>query len=156
MAKVSILQFFRAAAAAALALGVAVAAQSARAADPIQSQETNIAGVTADIVECKRAEGVLTLKLRFSGQVKEAFYVISGRNYDHYYLSAGTKKYLVLRDSEGTPLASPADGGGTVSAHLEKGAFTFWAKYPAPPADVTKVNIYTPLTPPFDDVPVSD
>jgi len=42
-------------------------------------------------------------------------------------------------------------------ASLDKGgSFTWWAKYPAPPSEVKKVNCVTPLGAPFDDVPVSD
>jgi hypothetical protein len=32
----------------------------------------------------------------------------------------------------------------------------WYAKYPAPPAEVKKVSYYTRATPPFEDVPVSD
>ena len=144
-----------------LAIGGNLAAHSpSRAAGPIQVQDTNTAGVVAELTECKRQEGTLTIKIRFrnTGEaLKSSFYVIDGRNYDKYYFTASNKKYFVLRDSEKTPLASPEPGGGNLGVRLDKGgAFTFWAKYPAPPADIKKISVYTPLTPPFDNVPISD
>jgi hypothetical protein len=139
--------------------GMLAAHVPASAADPIQTQDTNNANVVAELMECKRQEGTLTIRIRFrnTGDKAERVDVISGRNYDSYYLTASNKKYFVLRDSEKAPLAVASDGGGFVTARIDKGgAYTFWAKYPAPPADIKKVSLYTPLTPPFDNVPISD
>lgn len=129
------------------------------AADAIQAQDSNIDGVVAEVVECKRQDGTLTVKIRFrnTSEKKISFRAIEGRNYDSYYLTVSNKKFFVLRDTEKTPLATPADGSGYAGASLDKNAaYTFWAKYPAPPADAKLVNIFTPLTPPFDNVPISD
>ena len=126
---------------------------------PIQTQETNQTGIVADLVECKRSEGVLSIKVRFrnTGDAKVSVPVIKGRNYDDYYVTAGGKKFFVLRDTEKVPLAAPSDGFGNLSANLEKGQGTlWWAKYPAPPAEVRKVSYFTPLGPPFEDVPITD
>jgi hypothetical protein len=144
-----------------LALGVVAATLSygSARAQAIQSQETNIAGIVAEVVECKRQDGVLTIRMRLRNTSDKEIRVdlISGRNYDSYYVTAGSKKYLVLRDSEQTPLAPSADGFGKVSTQVAKGAtYLWWARYPAPPADVKKVSYFTPFTPPFDNVPIAD
>ena len=131
---------------------------SARA-QAIQGQETNIAGIVAEVVECKRQDGALTVRMRLRNTSDKEIRVdlISNRNYDTYYVTAGSKKYLVLRDSEQTPLAPPADVFGKVSVQVAKGAaYLWWARYPAPPADVKRVSYFTPLTPPFDNVPITD
>lgn len=128
-------------------------------AQAIQSQETNIGGIVAEIVECKRQEGVLTVRMRLRNTSDKEIRidVISGRNFDAYYVTAGSKKYLVLRDSEKTPLAPQVDAFGKVSADIAKGGtYLWWARYPAPPADVKKVSYFTPLTPPFDNIPIAD
>lgn len=126
---------------------------------PIASSDTNVNGVVADVIECKRKEGVLTLKIRLrnTGTAEARVDLIKSRNYDEYYLTAGTKKYFILRDTEKTPLAPESDGSGGLSTRIPvNGAYTWWAKYPAPAADVKTVNVYTPLAPPLDDVPITD
>ncbi len=125
----------------------------------LASQDTNVAGVVGELIECKRREGVLTIKLRFrnTGAEKASFYMIDGRNYDAQYVTAESKKYFVLRDSEKVPLAPQPDGGGNLSVSLEpNGAWTWWAKYPAPPAEVKSVSYFTSVSPPFEDVPITD
>ena len=124
-----------------------------------KSQDTNISGVVAEITECSRADGVLTIRLRLRNTTdnKARVSLISGRNYDAYYVTAANKKYFVLRDSEKTPLTLTADGFGNVTADIEKGAsYVWWAKFPAPPADVKKVSLFTPIAPPFDNIPITD
>jgi len=131
----------------------------AETAPPIASSDTNVSGVVAEVTECKRKEGTLTVKIRLrnTGDAEAKVDVIKSRNCDAWYLTAGTKKYFILRDTEETPLAPQSDPGGGVTARIPaNGSFNWWAKYPAPPADVKSVNVYTPLTPPLDDVPISD
>jgi hypothetical protein len=55
-------------------------------------------------------------------------------------------------------LAIAADSyDGTLTPTIAPGGpFTFWAKYPAPPANIKKFSFYWPLGSPFDDVPITD
>lgn len=128
----------------------------------LASQDTNVAGVVGEIVECKRKEGVLTIKLPScaSGtpaRKKPSFYMIDGGNYDAQYVTAGSKKYFVLRDSEKVPLAPQPNPGGNISVRLAPNAtWTWWAKYPAPPAEVKSVSYFTSVAPPFEDIPITD
>jgi hypothetical protein len=140
-----------------LAFAVPAAAQAQ--VPPIQTQETNEAGVVAELTECRRSEGVLSIKVRLrnTGPAPVQVTAIRDRAYDHYYVVAGGKKYFVLRDTEKEPLATVADNSGSVYANLDKGgSFTWWAKYPAPPSEIKKVDYVTPLGAPFEDVPVSE
>lgn len=150
----------RAVAFAVVAAAGGAAAQPAPAPAPLAVQDTNHPGVVAELIECKRKDGVLTVKVRFrNGGAEEAsFYLIgSSADYDKQYVTAGSKKYFVLRDSEKTPLASQADGGGNVRVALPAGAsWTWWAKYPAPPPEVTEIAYFTSAGAPFEDVPVTD
>jgi len=127
--------------------------------DAIQTQETNIGGLVADITQCKRKDGVVTLRVRLrntSDQKANVYFTNGYGAYDKYYLTAGDKKYFILRDSEGAPLATD-EGGGYTNVDIEKGAsYTWWAKYPAPPPDVTGVSFYSAFAPPFEDVPITD
>ena len=140
-------------------VGVPVARGRAQT-EAIQSQDTNIGGLVADITQCKRKDGVLTLKVRVrnTSSKKVNIYFTNGlRAYDNYYLTAGDKKYFVLRDTEDKPLATNESGEGYTNIDIEKdGSYTWWAKYPAPPADVTSVTFYTSFAPPFEDLPITD
>lgn len=132
----------------------------AQAVNPIQSQDTHTTGIIAELIECKREDGVMTIRLRLRNTTDNAVDItlINARNYDAYYVTAGNKKYFVLRDSEKQTLTPQTEGGsGEIRVKLAKGGtYVWWAKYPAPPADVKKVSYYTPLTPPFDNVPIKD
>lgn len=142
-----------------LVFGVAGRAM-AQSADVVQSQDTNIGGLVGEITQVKRKEGVITVKLRLrntSGTKANVYFTDGYAAYDKYYVTAGDKKYFVLRDSEGVPLATDAQGGGYTNIDIAKDAsYTWWAKFPAPPAEVTSVTFYSPVAPPFEDLPITD
>jgi hypothetical protein len=132
----------------------------AQTGDVIQSQDTNVGGLVAEITQCKRKDGVLTLKVRVrntSSEKVNIYFTDGPAAYDQYYVTAGDKKYFVLRDTEDKPLATNENGQGYTNVDIEKdGSYTWWAKYPAPPAEVTSVTFYTSFAPPFEDVPITD
>ena len=132
----------------------------AQAAKPLQVKETNVEGVNAEVVEAVRKEGVLTIKIRYrNGGASPAKVVFTndGRDVDHYYVVAGSTKFLVLKDAKNVPLMNALNSHGGLYAELKPaGSFLFWAKYPAPPADAKKVNVHTPLAPPIEDVPLTE
>lgn len=147
-------------------LRIAPAAAQTASAALSEAQDVNGAtGVVAEIVQCKRDSGVLSIRMRLrnTGSEDASITLVGGGNYDQYYVTAGSKKYFVLRDTEKVPLASPINhragepGFAAVVANLPKGgSYTWYAKYPAPPVDVKKINYYTPITVPFEDVPIND
>ena len=145
-----------------LAAGIAIFGELAfaQAGAKPQSQETVVDGVTAEIAEAVRKEGVLTLKVRYrntgSAPAKVKIYSGSGDT-GRYYVTAGSTKFLMLKDSKGSPLSVQYDTHGNLGAEIKpNGSYLFWAKYPAPPADAKKVNFYNPHTPPFEDVPITE
>lgn len=133
------------------ASGVAVPAP----ATVIQVQEVNAPGLVAELTEVTRKDGVLTVKVRFrntgSETLHHAFETHHGR-YERFYVTAGDQKYFVLKDSEGEPLAPKY-----LTVDLDPGATsTWWAKFPAPPASATAIDLVIADTPPFEDVPIAD
>ena len=125
----------------------------------IQSQDLNTAGFVAEITEARRSEGVLSLKIRLknTGTKAERIPIYKDRNSAAFYVQAESKKYLMLTDTEKVPLTAAWDGLGSVSPQVASGAsYSWWAKYPAPPASVKKISFYWPLGAPFDDVPITD
>ena len=125
----------------------------------LKTEDTNISGVVAEVTECARKDGVLSVKVRFRSTLKEAknLTLIENRNYEKYYVTAANKKYFILKDSEGTYLTAQASGIGSLMVRLDPGGqYIWWAKYPAPPAEVKAVTLMTPVAPPIEDIPISD
>ena len=144
--------------AAAIALGTPLVPGYALA--QVAKSDTSVDGVTAEISEAVRKEGVLTVKMRLrNGGTAAAKVALSAdfRDADKYYAVSGSTKLLVLKDTKGFPLMVQLDNYGALNADIKPGgSFLFWAKYPAPPADARKFTFYTPLTPPIEDVPITD
>jgi len=137
----------------------APAQPAAPAASAIQTQDTNSPGIVADLMECKRKEGVLTIKIKFrnTSNARAKHQIYDRREYYEYYVTAANKKYFPLKDSEDTYLATQANAFGSASADLDPGqTYLWWAKYPAPPQDVKKIQFTMPRVAPFDDIPITD
>jgi hypothetical protein len=121
-----------------------------------QVQDTNIQGVVAELTECTRKEGVLTVKVRFRNTSdKQMWLSIDSHHgaYDGFYVMATNKKYFVLKDAEGAPVAPKYLGG----VNLAKGeVYQWWAKFPAPPIEIKQAKLIIPQVLPFEDVPIVD
>lgn len=127
---------------------------------PLQTQETNFDGITAEVTEVTRKEGVLTVKLRFRNNGAKPIHIYVLGNWgdvDKFYVVAGSSKMMPLRDSQKAALMSPSDGGGNLYPEIKPGgSFIFWAKYPAPPASAKKITYMTPHAAPFEDLPITE
>lgn len=146
------------AAALVLAAGAALPDAHAQPAKP-QALETNVDGITAEITEMQRKEGVLTLKVRYrnTGAKDVSLDLLGGGGVSSHYVTAGTSKLMVLRDSKNVPLMPPLSGGILLNPTIKGGgSYLFWAKFPAPPADVKKVSYYSPVMPPVEDIPIAE
>jgi hypothetical protein len=139
---------------------MAAGASMAQDKKPLQVQETNFDGITAEVTEVSRKDGVLTVKLRYrnTGAKATHVYVVGGsEDVDKFYVVSGNSKMLPLRDSQKYPVMTPGNGVGTVGTDIKPGgSFLFWGKYPAPPATVKKVTYMTPHAPPFEDLPITE
>jgi hypothetical protein len=135
---------------------------AAQSSDVIQTQDANLDGVVAELTQCQRSEGVLTIKVRFRNNADKERHLVfthwnaAGSDNPKFYVTAGNKKYFLLADSDGTVLSINSTGNG-FEASLDPGkTLIWWGKYPAPPADVKKINFMMPVTTPFDAVPITD
>ncbi len=126
----------------------------------IQTQDATTSGIVAELTQCKRSEGVLSIKVRFRNTSSKKIHLTiyeSGATFEKFYVTAGKKKYFILKDSEGTYLAPAGSGAGVLDMDLGPGeSFPWWAKFPAPPVEEKKIGLMTPLTSPFEDVPITD
>ncbi|HTX38726.1 MAG TPA: hypothetical protein VME43_27055 [Bryobacteraceae bacterium] len=128
------------------------------AAAVIKTGDTNTTGVAAEVTECSRKDGVLSVKVRFhnTSAAQKRLDLIGSRNYEKYYVTAANKKYFILKDSEGTYLTPQADQFGNLGVDLDAGGqYTWWAKFPAPPAEVKEVSLYLANAAPLEDIPIS-
>lgn len=145
---------------AAAAMVAAMATVQAQEKKPLQVQETNAEGISAEVTEVTRKEGVLTVKLRFrnTGAKPVRMNILSNHgDPDKFYTVAGSSKMMPLRDSQRAPLMSASDGTGMLHVEVKPaGSYLFWAKFPAPPASAKKVTLITPHTPPFEDLPITE
>ena len=135
---------------------------AAQPSDLIQTQDATVDGVVAELTQCLRSEGVLTIKVRFRNNADKQMHLIfthwnaAGSDNPKFYVTAGNKKYFLLADSDGTVLSINSTGNG-FEASLDPGkTLIWWGKYPAPPADIKKINFMMPVTTPFEAVPITD
>lgn len=133
------------------------ASPQATALVPLAVEQHAKSGIEIALMEVRRTSGnTVTVRWQYrntgtSGQDLDELwngYSIADRAY--LIDSENKKKYLVVRDAENTPIASDHR-----DRHIPAGKSTgSWARFPAPPADVTKITIAIPNAPPFEDVPI--
>lgn len=135
------------------------AAQTKPVDKPFASRELDVEGIVADVVESDRKDGVLTVRVRFRnvGDKPAKLPLVDAQGYVHTYLVSGNTKYPLLADDRGKQLATPRDGGGWLEPTIKpKATWSWWGKFPAPPADRKAYSLYLKVGPPIDDVPIVD
>jgi hypothetical protein len=140
------------------------AAPMAAATAIASAQYSDDPSLRADLLEVKRVSGgALLIRWRLvdtaGGQQGAGLVAAAPKavNYggwswaDLYYTDpAENKKYGVLTDTEGNRLLDVYSGDLQPGQERDS-----WSKFPAPPATSTKVTIYIPKFPPFEDTPIS-
>ena len=135
--------------------GAAVAQQE----KPLATRALDIEGITAEVIESVRKEGILTVRVRFRNTTDKPikFLLVHAGRYDDNYVSAGDTKYTIVRDAKKDVVATPTDGGGWIEPTIKaKGTFGWWAKFPAPPPERKTYTLYLKVGPPIEDVPIVD
>jgi hypothetical protein len=120
-------------------------------------------GARIEVQELKRTSGdTLSLKFAVINDSAESFgfghnFIEPGKNSDYGSISGvhliegvGKKKYFVVRDTEGACLCSRG-----LSSVASKSRANLWAKFPAPPADISKITVVVPHFTPMEDVRIS-
>ena len=126
---------------------------------PLASRELDVEGVVADVIESNRKDGVLTVRVRFrnTGAKPAKLPLVDAQGYVHTYVLAGNTKYALLKDDRGHQVATPRDGGGWLEPTIKpKTTWSWWGKFPAPPADRKSYALYLKVGPPIDDIPILD
>ena len=131
----------------------------------IASAEGEKSGVHVDVTELKRTSGgTINLKFTITNGGSEFFnthgsylgdHAISADDYSdvsgiHLVDPVNKKKYFVVVDTDKHCLCSKDVAGAKPGEKL-----SLWAKFPAPPPEVTKVTIEVPHFQPMDDVTIA-
>lgn len=130
-------------------------------AKPLATRDLDVEGVVAEVIESVRKEGTLTVRVRFRNVGAEPAKIsLAGGGQSYHtanYIVAGDTKYEIMRDSGGSVLATPRDGGGWLEPTIRpKGTFMWWAKYQAPPAAQNSYTLFLKVGPPIEDIPIID
>ena len=156
-------------------VGCALAFQTSRAQEPsstaksetsassttaAQKADTEWDGITVELQSVTRGEGdTIMLKWKYSntGSKEADISKLASLSHDNladhvYYIDPGNKKkYMVVKDAKGKAVASDQK-----YLTLEAGSSRAgWAKFPAPPASVSKIDVYLPGAPPFERVTIT-
>jgi len=136
----------------------------AGAATPIASTESNVAGVTIDLMTLERKGNVLSVKwaVRNAGDKStDVAFQLRGDKVTTYLVDEENGiKYFVLTDKEGAALASENDYTSSshgISEPVDAGETKrFWAKFPAPPAEVKAITVMFTEAEPLEGVAITD
>jgi hypothetical protein len=131
----------------------------AAASSSAQKTDTEWNGISAELTSVTRGDGdTITIKFKYTNTGSEPVNIsrVSQIQHDNiaekvYYIDPrNKKKYLVIKDTAGAPVAS-----NMTYLELKPGeSKAAWLKLPAPPADVTAITVYIPGAPPFESVPI--
>ncbi|PSJ54385.1 hypothetical protein C7I85_27365 [Mesorhizobium soli] len=111
------------------------------------------------MIEAVRHADILTIKLRFkplvAGKVERIYDSISKSDYENsFYVLAGSKKHLLLTDSNDKPLTNPYLVIKTTNGSATAGSWH--GRFPAPPKDVTEVSLTIPGIETLDAIKITD
>jgi outer membrane protein OmpA-like peptidoglycan-associated protein len=125
-----------------------------------QPVETELDGVTAEVVELRQAGGILRLAIRFSNAGNAQTDPLPfGIGRISLVDVKSKKKYFPLMDAEKRYVAGPKSDwidGGRIGLRIPaKGSTVLWAYFEAVTAG-TVMNVEVPFTFPFESVPVTE
>ena len=74
----------------------AAPALQASAGSVLKSVDTDTPGIVAEVIECSRKDGVLSIRVRLrnTSAAPVRMSIIKTRNFDAYYVTAGSKRVL--------------------------------------------------------------
>ncbi|QVQ29546.1 hypothetical protein HLG70_00860 [Achromobacter deleyi] len=120
---------------------------------------TESGSAEGQVIEAVRSGDILSIKVRFKPLVPSKTEMLySGISKDDYensfYVIAGNKKHLLLKDSNDKPLTNPKVLIRTSKDAPIAGAWQ--GKFPAPPKEVSEVSLTIPGVETFDAIKITD
>ncbi len=126
---------------------------------PLATGLTESGTAEGQVVEAVRSGDILSIKVRFKplvpSKTEMLYSQITKDDYENsFYVIAGNKKHLLLKDSNDRPLTNPKLVIKTSKDAPIAGAWQ--GKFPAPPKEVTEVSLSIPGVETFDAIKISD
>jgi hypothetical protein len=143
----------------ALTLLVVLGISQVNAADPLQTQIGVSGDVEVDLIRIGASSGVLTAVFAYRNIGSEDIQIAYPVSSVYFLEKSEGKKYHVLTDEKGYPLATPLDG-----ERIRVPAWEFkpgskklvWFKFPAPPDGTAEIDIVLPDALPFENVSLGE
>ncbi|MDX1661760.1 MAG: hypothetical protein R3326_08220 [Gemmatimonadota bacterium] len=119
----------------------------------IAAVRTDVGGVVADLLTAERADGRLTVAIRFRNTAGRGRRVEIPDDYESgWRLEAGGRDWPLATEPDGDPLANEPP-----RRVLEPAQSALWrGTFVAPPRDVKTFRLEVPGVRPFEDVPIID
>lgn len=143
-------------------LGFCMALASAAHAEPsapLATGLTNSGTAEGQVIDAVRSGEILSIKIRFKpvvmAKTEMIYSQISKSDYENsFYVIAGKKKHLLLKDSNDVPLTNPKVLIRTSSDAPIAGSWQ--GKFPAPPKEIKEVSLTIPGVETFDGIQITD
>jgi outer membrane protein OmpA-like peptidoglycan-associated protein len=125
-----------------------------------QPVETEVAGVTAEVVELRQANGVLRLAVRFANSADKT-QEFTRYTFDRIVLVdvKSKKKHFPIKDASGQYIGGPIGdwmSGGRIELKIPKNQVSVLWAYFEPVAPGSVMNVEVPNVFPFENVPVTE
>src|ERR1700730_3738153 len=121
---------------------------------PIKA-DSDLSGISLELTSVQKTGDTIMVRFKYISTRDKATRIDneSGQQVsDMYYVDAkNKKKYPIIKDTESKPLSSNLVYFEVAAGETKAG----WAKFPAPPSDVTAISVYIPGAPPFENVPIA-
>jgi hypothetical protein len=120
-----------------------------------QKVDSDLSGISIEVTSVQKTGDTIMIRFKYISAREKATRIDSETNQEvnqmYYVDSKNKKKYLIIKDTENHPLSSAL-------TYFEVGpgeTKPAWAKFAAPPPDVTTISVYIPGAPPFENVPIA-
>jgi hypothetical protein len=130
----------------------------AQAADPIQTQYGINGEMEVDLLRVSESGGILTAVFAYRNTGSDKISIRYSVSEVYFLEKSEGKKYHVLVDSTGEPLATPLNNRfiGIPSSQFKPGARKLvWFKFPAPPEGSEAIDLVLPDALPFENIALS-
>jgi hypothetical protein len=117
--------------------------------------DSDLSGISLELTSVQKSGDTIMIRFKYISTRDKPIRIDDATKQDlreiYYVDTKNKKKYLIIKDTDGNQLAS-----GLVYFEVGAGETKAgWAKFPAPPPDVTAISVYIPGAPPFENVPIT-
>jgi len=117
--------------------------------------DSDISGISLELTSVQKTGDTVMVRFKYINTRDKAVRIDNESNQQvsgmYYVDGKNKKKYPIVKDTQNNPLSSNLDYFEVGAGETKAG----WAKFPAPPLDVTTISVYIPGAPPFENVPIA-